>query len=72
MAQTTMRITRVSPVLCGMPVTVLMAPARSGVARENVVAVPARSAKTAIRSMSFPARPSTLFPRTGRQASEYF
>ena len=54
------------------PVTVLMAPARSGVARENVVAVPARSAKTAIRSMSFPARPSTLFPRTGRQASEYF
>ncbi len=47
---------------------VLMAPARSGVARENVVAVPARSAKTAIRSISFPAIPSTLFPRTGRQA----
>ena len=44
----------------------------SGVARENVVAVPASSANTAIRSMTFPPIPSTCFPRIGRQASEYF
>ena len=44
----------------------------SGVARLKVVAVPARRAKTAKRSMSFPGALSTREPRMGRQASEYF
>ena len=44
----------------------------SGVATLNVVAVPARSANTANRSIMRPAQPSVYFPRIGRQASEYF
>ena len=39
---------------------------------EKVVAVPATKAKTAIKSMIFPAIPSVFFPNRGRQASEYF
>ena len=57
---------------CGMPLTRLTAIERSGVASENVVAVPASSAKTAIKSISFPAGPSTCFPSSGRQDSEDF
>ena len=49
-----------------------MAAERSGVARENVVAVPAINAKIAIKSMTFPIHPSTLSPKRGRQASENF
>ena len=44
----------------------------SGVATLKVVAVPARSANTANRSIIRPAQPSVCFPRIGRQASEYF
>ena len=43
-----------------------------GVATLNVVAVPAKSANTANRSIIRPAKPSVCFPRTGLQASEYF
>ena len=42
-----------------MPNTRLKAMERRGVARENVVAVPARRANTAVRSMSLPQTPST-------------
>ena len=59
-------------VALGMPNTWLMAMDRSGVASEKVVAVPASSAKTAVRSITLPQGPSTRFPRSGRQASEYF
>ena len=55
-----------------MPNTWLIAAERSGVASENVVAVPAINAKMAIKSMVFPIQPSTLSPRSGRQASENF
>ncbi len=70
--QTTMRIVIVSVVLAAMPVTWLIAIARSGVAREKVVAVPASRANTAIRSIRRPAQPSTRLPSRALQASEYF
>ena len=54
------------------PNKVLMIFAISGVATLNVVAVPARSANTASKSIIRPAIPSVCFPRIGRQASEYF
>ena len=44
----------------------------NGVATEKVVAVPARRAKTANRSMNLPSSPSVCFPNNGLQASEYF
>ena len=44
----------------------------SGVAMENVVAVPAMRAITARRSMTFPQGPSMCLPSKGLQASEYF
>ena len=44
----------------------------SGVATENVVAVPAISATTASTSMILPGALSVYLPRMGRQASEYF
>ena len=43
-----------------------------GVATLNVVAVPAKRANTASRSMMRPGRPSVCLPSKGRQASEYF
>ena len=75
MVYTTQMITRmpmVRKLFSGMPNTRLKAMERRGVARENVVAVPARRAKTAVRSMSLPQRPSTRPPRSGLHASEYF
>ncbi len=62
----------VSRLVSWMPNTRLMAMDKSGVAREKVVAVPASRAKTAVRSITLPQKPSTRFPRRGRQASEYF
>ena len=43
-----------------------------GVAAEKVVAVPARRAKTASKSIPLPAKPSVCFPKIALQASEYF
>ena len=44
----------------------------SGVAKLNVVAVPANKAMSATQSMSLPKMPSVCFPKIGRHASEYF
>ena len=44
----------------------------NGVARLNVVAVPANSANTASKSINRPRIPSVYLPRIGRHASEYF
>ena len=70
--QITTKMAMVRKLDSGIPVTVLMAMDNSGVAREKVVAVPARRANTAIRSITFPQGPSTFFPSKGLQASEYF
>ena len=43
----------------------------SGVATENVVAVPANNAKSAKRSIRRPRTPSACLPIIGRHASEY-
>ncbi len=50
----------------------LMALVIRGVARLNVVAVPANRAKTATKSISLPKIPSVCFPKIGRHASEFF
>ena len=43
-----------------------------GVATLKVVAVPAISEKTAVKSINLPNGPSVLFFSSGRHASEYF
>lgn len=70
--QMAIRIAIVKAGVSGIPVTRLKAMDKRGVAREKVVAVPANRANTAVRSMMRPKAPSTRFPKTGRQASEYF
>ena len=54
------------------PKSAAMMLAIRGVARLKVVAVPARRAKTARRSIILPKKPSVCLPKMGRQASEYF
>ncbi len=49
-----------------------IAPESKGAETAKVVAVPAISAKTAIRSMSRPGMPSVCRFKSARQASEYF
>ena len=44
----------------------------NGVATLKVVAVPAKSANTASKSISLPIQPSVCFPNIERHASEYF
>ncbi len=48
------------------------APESRGAETAKVVAVPAISAKTAIRSMRRPGMPSVCCFKSARQASEYF
>lgn len=57
-------------VLISKPNTTPIAFVRRGVAKENVVAVAQTTAKIAVMSITFPQKPSTLSPRSGRQASE--
>ena len=71
-AQVIRRIIIVTAVLLMvMPNSFTIMLAIRGVATLNVVAVPARSAKSAKRSITLPRSPSACFPITGRQASEY-
>ncbi len=66
------RMTRVRPMLPGMPVMVLTISERRGITTARVVVVPAKRPKTATRLMAFPIQPSTLLPNSGRQVSEIF
>ena len=56
--------------LSEMPNTLHNAADNKGVARENVVAIPASIARMAVISMSLPHFPSTLSLSNGRHASE--
>ena len=53
-----------------MPNNFTIIAAKSGVATLKVVAVPAKSANNANKSMIRPRIPSACFPIIGRQASE--
>ena len=64
------KIPIVSVTLVDIPKTDANADAKSGVAKENVVAVAHTIAKIATMSISLPKEPSTLFPKRGLTASE--
>ena len=70
--QTNSRIPIVIHFVALSPSIVVTVWASSGVDTEKVVAVPAISANTASTSTRRPGTLSVHFPRTGRQASEYF
>ncbi len=64
------RTNMVSIVLLGIPNMLQMADDNNGVAKENVVAIPASMAIIAIISITLPPMPSTFEPSRGLHASE--